>query len=168
MLNKLFALTLAVCASPVWAETIVWRFDFREIANTSYSWGWLGDEIGRIEGDIVSTRLVFTDYIVEGNVDASEFRFSFDVPAMGEQTQIRLDGTDMNWSGAGPVSYTLETDAYNGTIREGRFGAEVTSCQEGGCDGMGLFSGGAFIELTIEGSHVRPDDIFFDGFDDIW
>ncbi len=168
MLKKLFALALATCTCPAWAETIVWRFDFFDQANFSYLWGWIGDEIGRIEGEVVGTRVVFSDYIVEGDIDASEFRFTFDVPALGGQTQIRLDGIGMGWSGSGPVSYTLETDAYNGPTREGRFGAEVTSCEEVPCDGIGVFAGAAFIELTIEGTHIRPDGIFFDGFDDIW
>lgn len=168
MLKKLFALVLAAGSCQAWAETILWRFDFREVANTSYSFGWIGDEIGRIEGEVVATRVVFTDYIVEGDIDVSGFRFAFDVPALGAQSHIRLDGADMGWSGTGPVSYTLDTDAYNGTIREGRFGAEITSCQDDPCNGLGIFTGEAYIELTIEGTHIRPDDIFFDGFDDFW
>ncbi len=168
MLKKLIALALAAAACPAWAEIIVWRFDFFDHANFSYQWGWIGDEIGRIEGEVIGTRVVFTDYMVEGNIDAADFRFTFDVPALGEQTHIRLTGTDMGWSGAGPVSYTLETTAYNGPTREGRFGAEITGCEELPCGGLGVFAGAAYIELTIDGVHIRPDEIFFDGFDDIW
>lgn len=168
-MTKLFvAAVLAALAGSASAETLIWRFDFFEQANFSYDWIWFGDELGRFEGEIVSTRLVFTDYVVEGDVDASEFHFGFAVPVLGGNDFIGLSGADIGWSGTGPVSYTLETDAYNGEIRQGRFGAELTSCSAPPCPGIGTFQGGAYIEFTVEGERIRPDPIFYDGFNDIF
>lgn len=165
MIRNLLASALFLLAGSASAETLVWRFDFFTPPNHSYLWGWLGDDFGPFTGEIVSTRVVFSDYIVEGNVDTADFRFVFDVPVDSQTSHIALLGTDMGWSGAGPVSYEMTTDAYNGTIRGGRFGAEVTPCLEVPCGGMGSFREG-YIEFTVEG--LRADPIFTSNFDDIW
>jgi hypothetical protein len=159
------ALLLATTAS-AHAETLVWRFDFFDQANFSYQWGWMGDDFGPYTGTIVNTKVVFDGYITEGEIDTSQFRFTFDIPSLSDNAWIGLTGESMGWSGSGPVSYVYESDAHNGELREGRFGAEMTSCGEPPCNGMGSFVGEAYIEVTIEGQ--RADPIFSSNFDDIW
>ena len=159
------ALLIATTAS-LRAETLVWRFDFFDSAGMSYLWGWVGDDQGPWTGTVVSTKVVFEAYVTDGTLDTSNFRFTFDVPVLSDNAWIGLTGTEMGWSGQGPVSYVYETDAHNGELREGRFGAEVISCFEKPCNGNGTFIKPAYIELTIEGQ--RADPIFNSNFDDIW
>lgn len=155
MKRTLLALAAALCSAGVSAETLIWRFDFPDNANNAFTWGLLGDERGPFTGEVVSTKLVITDYTTVGATDAADFYFTFDVPTLGATTHIGLTGKGLGWSGNGPFSYSVTTDLYNGEIRAGRFGTQI--------DGGGHFAGGGYLELTIEGS--LPDELFADSFD---
>ena len=169
MTRLLAAIALFIFASAsVRAEQLNWRFDFFGQAGFSYLWGWMGDDNGPFTGEITSAKVVFEGYITEGDIDTSDFYFVFDVPTLGKQTWLNLTGEGMGWTGSGPVSYTFTSDAFNGTLREGRFGSEMTVCGPAApkCNGAGEFVGEAYIEFTIEGQ--RADPIFTSNFDEIW
>ena len=158
----------AITASAAHAEQLIWRFDLSERINVSYQWGWLGDEFGPFTGEITGAKVVFEGYITEGAISTTDFYFTFDVPTLGAQSWINLTGESMGWTGSGPVSHTFTSDEFNGEIREGRFGSEITFCGPAApsCDGSGAFTGEAYIEFTIEGQ--RADPVFTSNFDEIW
>ena len=147
---------LLVASAGARAETLIWRFDFPSQAQNTYQWGWFGNDDGPYTGTVTSTKLVMNGYFTSGSIDAADFFFTFDVPALGPESYIGLTGTSLGWSGSGPFSYTMTSDLYNGEIRPGRFGAQI--------DGGGEFAGDFYIEFTIDG--LRPDPIFADSFDD--
>ena len=151
----LVAALLLLCGSAK-ADTLVWRFDFPKNANMGATWGMFGDERGQFTGEIVSTKLVISDFTMDAPGDAADFFFTFDVPALGPVSYIGLDGVDLGWSGAGVFNHSFTTDRYNGEIREGRFGVQI--------DGAGgYFAGESYIEITVEG--FLPDPLFEDSFD---
>ncbi len=166
MTRFLLASLLVLASASARAETLTWRFDFFNPPHHSYLWGFFGDEFGPFTGEIVSTKIVFQGYSVKGDAQTSDFYFTFDVPVDTDQARIELRGSDMGWTGPGPVSYTTTSEAYNGVIRGGRFGAEINACgpEVEICGGLGNFDGEAYIEFTIEGLRAVP--IFTDGFDD--
>ncbi|WP_440225502.1 hypothetical protein ACQQ2N_09660 [Dokdonella sp. MW10] len=159
-MNRLaLALALLVAAAPATAAVVTVRYDFPDVANMAASYGWFGGDWGQIsEGEILSTTVVIADYTSYPGQDASEFYVAFDVPATGAQTQVRITGASLGWSGAGVFNHSVTTDAYNGPIRPGRFGAEYV--------GGGDFASPSYIEFTVDA--VLPDPLFGDGFDDEW
>lgn len=169
-MNRLLAalVLIVLTSTAVRAEQLTWRFDFFDQAHFSYMWGWMGDDFGPFTGEITSAKVVFDGYITEGDIDTSDFYFTFDVPTLGKQAWINLTGENMGWTGSGPVSHTFTSTDFNGELREGRFGAEMTACMPGApsCNGSGSFVGEAYIEFTIEG--LRADPVFNSNFDDIW
>lgn len=150
-------LALALFAGSVQAEILVRRVDFPATASYAFTFGSFGDDNGPITGRIIGTTLVI-HYSTEGSLDAADFYYTFDVPVIdAAETNIHLEGADLGWSGQGTFDYVLEnTDRYNGTIREGRFGTEMA--------GGGAFTD-SYIEFTID-ADLR-DPIFDDGFDPI-
>lgn len=155
MVRFAFLLLLLLASAGARADTLTWRFDFFPQAGFTYLWGWFGNDMGPYTGTITSATLVMNGYSTSGGADAADFYFTFDVPTLGPETHIGLTGTDLGWSGSGPFSHSFTTDLYNGEIRPGRFGAEVS--------GGGEFSGDFYIEFTIDG--YGPDLIFADSFD---
>lgn len=144
------------------ADTLVWRHDFN--AGNSLLFRFLGDDHVPWTGKVVSTKVVFEDYVTDGELDTSSFRFTFDVPVLGDGW-VELSAGFMGWSGQGPVSYVYESTAHNGEIREGRFGGEVSTCHEPPCgEGTAAFLTAGYIELIIEGQRIDP--IFQGNFDD--
>lgn len=150
-----FASTLA--AATAQAEPVVWRFDFPESATSAYTFGYFGDDQGPFTGRIVGTTLVI-HYTTEDAQDAAEFYYTFDVPTLdGAETHIHVEGADQGWSGQGTFDYVIEnTDRFNGTIREGRFGTEMA--------GGGAFTD-SYIEFTVDAEPRDP--VFADGFESI-
>lgn len=148
-------LALAFAASSAHAEILVRRVDFPETASYAFTFGYFGDENGPITGRIIGTTLVI-HYTTEGTQDAADFYYTFDVPVLdAPETQVRLEGVDLGWSGQGTFDYVIEnTDRFNGTIREGRFGTEMA--------GGGRFTD-SYIEFTVD-ADVR-DPIFADDFE---
>jgi ABC-type amino acid transport substrate-binding protein len=148
-----FASTLG--AATARAEPAVWRFDFPESASSAYTFGYFGDDEGPFIGRVISTTLVI-HYTTQGAQDAAGFYYTFDVPVLdAAESSIRLQGTDLGWSGQGSFDYVIEnTDRFNGTIREGRFGTELA--------GGGAFTD-SYIEFTIDAEPRDP--IFADGFE---
>lgn len=157
------ALLIATTASGR-AETLVWRLDFN--AGAAYQLMSIGDESGPWTGEVVLTRVVFEGYATDGDLDTSNYFFTFDVPVLSDNAWIGLSGSDMGWSGHGPVSYVYETEAHNGVLRDGRFGLQSITCYEEPCNGNGEFIKPAYVELVVEGQ--RADPIFNSNFDDIW
>ncbi|PZQ19835.1 MAG: hypothetical protein DI564_00915 [Rhodanobacter denitrificans] len=152
----LFILLLATAgaSSAARAAELTWRFDLPPVANMSFLWGWLGDDFGPFTGEVTSTKVVFI-YTTEGDQDAADFYFTFDVPTLSDQTWVHFTGKDLGWSGTGTFKLEFNSTDFNGEIRPGRFGAEMT--------GGGAFTD-SYIELTIDGE--RADPIYFDGFDE--
>ncbi len=148
------AIVLSLAASNATAEIRTIRFDFPDSANYSFLYGYFGED-RPIEGHIISTKLVITDYTTGGALDAADFDMTFDVPTYSDTTWIHLNGAELGWSGHGAFNHTFTTDMYNGEIRSGRFGAEYT--------GGGSFAGESYIEFTVDA--LPEDEIFFDSFD---
>lgn len=155
MIRTVLVALLLFASSGASADTLTWRFDYPKYVNNSFLFGSFGDESGPFTGNIVSTKVVFDGYTTTGEIDAADFYYTFDVPALGKESHVYLSGADLGWSGHGPFSHSFTTDMYNGEIRAGRFGSEYA--------GGGTFSGDAYIEFTIEG--LRADPIFADSFD---
>lgn len=151
-------LALVLAAPSISAEILVRRYDFPEIANNEFMFGWFGDENGPITGRIIGTTLVI-HYTTEGALDAADFYYTFDVPVLdATESHIGLTGVDLGWSGQGTFDYVIEnSQLYNGTIREGRFATEMA--------GGGAFTD-SYIEFTVDADpREPPDPIFYDGFD---
>ena len=155
MTRLALAAALALAAGSAHAELVTVRYDFPDHATMSLLWGYFGGDRGPTTGEILSTTLVI-DYTTSGAQDAADFYFTFDVPALGEQTWIGLTGTDLGWSGQGSFHYEFTSEDFNGTIREGRFGAELS--------GGGALD--AYIEFLVDADPLPPvDDVFREGFD---
>lgn len=150
-------LALGLLTAPAGAETLVRRIDFPDTASYAFTFGYFGDEDGPIAGRIVGTTLVI-HYTTEVPQDAADFYYTFDVPVLdAAESSIHLEGADLGWSGQGSFDYVIEnTDRFNGTIREGRFGTELA--------GGGRFTD-SYIEFVIEAEPRDP--IFDDGFEAI-
>lgn len=134
---------LALVAGSAHAEILTVRYDFPEVGNVSFLFGFFGGEHGPVAGHILSTTLVIEAYTTTGDQDAADFFMDFVVPVTGAQSDfIRLTGADLGWSGQGSFQHSFTTDIYNGEIREGRFGAEYW--------GGGTFVGDAYIEFTVD------------------
>ncbi|HKE48308.1 MAG TPA: hypothetical protein VKB52_09595 [Rhodanobacteraceae bacterium] len=155
MLRYLLPAALALSSGVASAELVTVRYDFPEIANYAFTWGYFGGERGPTTGHIVGTTLHIT-YTTTGDQDAADFYFTFDVPTLdGAQTHIGLTGADLGWSGQGEFNYSFDdSELYNGEIRTGRFGAEFA--------GGGAFAD-SYIEFLVDADPVDP--VFADGFD---
>lgn len=128
------------------ADIVEVRYDFPGNVNTSVLYGYFGGD-APVEGRIISTSLVIENYLVGSGNDASDFYLTFDVPVIDSiETQVRLLGDELGWSGTGSFSHAFTTDVYNGTIRPGRFGAEFV--------GGGTFVGDAYISFTVDTNPV--------------
>ncbi len=155
MTRLALAAALLLAAGSASAELVTIRYDLPETASYSLLWGYFGGERGPTTGEILSTTLVI-NYTTTGTQDAADFYFTFDVPALGEQTWIGLTGTGLGWSGQGTFEYSFTSEDYNGIIREGRFGAELS--------GGGALE--AYIEFLVDADPLAPvDEVFLDGFD---
>ena len=155
MTRLALAATLLFAAGAANAELVTIRYDLPDTATNSLLWGYFGGERGPTTGEILSTTL-FIRYTTTGTQDAADFYFTFDVPALGEQTWIGLTGTDLGWSGQDTFEYGFTSEDYNGVIREGRFGAELS--------GGGALD--AYIEFLVDADPLPPvDEVFLDGFD---
>lgn len=143
-MKSVMALGLALSAGAANAETLTVRYDFPEIANISFLYGFFGGEQGPLDGaHITSTTLVIEAYTTTGGTDAADFFMDFAVPVLDAQSDfIFVSGADLGWSGQGSFAYSFTTDLYNGEIRPGRFGAEYL--------GGGTFVGAAYLEFTVE------------------
>ncbi|MBO6741022.1 MAG: PEP-CTERM sorting domain-containing protein [Phycisphaerales bacterium] len=131
---------------PANADIVEVRYDFPGNVNTSVLYGYFGGD-APVEGRIISTSLVIENYLVGSGNDASNFYLTFDVPVIDSiETQVRLLGDELGWSGTGSFSHAFTTDVYNGTIRPGRFGAEFV--------GGGTFVGDAYISFTVDTNPV--------------
>lgn len=149
------ALAIGIGTSHAHATIVTVRYDFPETANFELMWGYFGGD-EPLEGQIVSTTLVISGYTTTGTQDAADFHLGFDVPTSdGALTHINLDGTKLGWSGLGSFSHTFTTDAYNGTIRRGRFAGEFL--------GGGSFEGESYLEFVVDAD--LGDPIFDDGFE---
>ncbi|MCR9075935.1 MAG: PEP-CTERM sorting domain-containing protein [bacterium] len=136
------AIAAGAFAVPASADVIEVRYDFPSNVSTSVLYGYFGGD-APVEGSIISTTLVIENYLVGSGNDASNFHLTFDVPVIDSvETQVRLLGDELGWSGTGSFSHGFTTDLYNGTIRPGRFGAEF--------DGGGTFVGDAYISFTVD------------------
>lgn len=154
MLRLVLAIAIGAATSTVSAEIRTVRFDFPSAATYSFTYGYFGGD-EPIEGTILSTTLVITDYTTGAGQDAADFDMTFDVPTYSATTWIHLNGADLGWSGQGRFSHTFTTEAYNGEIRPGRFGAEFT--------GGGEFAGESYLEFTVDA--LPGDEIFWDSFE---
>ena len=97
MLRYLFVGALPLASGAANAELVTVRYDFPNIANYAFTWGYFGGERGPTTGHIVSTTLVI-DYTTTGTQDAADFYFTFDVPTLdGQETHIGLTGVDLGW-----------------------------------------------------------------------
>lgn len=160
MIRLALAATLALAAGSANAELVTIRYDFPTSANNSFLWGYFGGERGPTTGHILSTTLVISGFTTTGTQDAADFYFTFDVPTYdGEQTWIGLNGVDLGWSGQGSFDHSFTSEIYNGEIREGRFGAEISG-------GGGTFAGESYIEFLVDADPLEPaDEVFLDGFE---
>jgi MYXO-CTERM domain-containing protein len=128
------------------ADIVEVRYDFPSNVNTSVLYGYFGGD-APLEGSIISTTFVIENYLVSSGNDASDFYLTFDVPVIDSiETQVRLLGDDLGWSGTGSFSHSFTSSDYNGTIRPGRFGAEFA--------GGGTFVGDAYISFTVDTNPV--------------
>lgn len=150
----LLVLLLATASTGARAVELTWRAEMPPSASMSFLWGWLGDEFGPFTGEVTSTKVVII-YTTSGDQDAADFYFTFDVPTLSDQTWVHFNGKMLGWSGTGTFTHVFESQDFNGEIRPGRFGAEIT--------GGGELTD-SYIELKIEGE--RADPIYFDGFDE--
>ncbi len=140
------AIAAGVFSVPANADIVEVRYDFPGNVNTSVLYGYFGGD-APVEGRIISTSLVIENYLVGSGNDASNFYLTFDVPVIDSiETQVRLLGDELGWSGTGSFSHAFTTDVYNGTIRPGRFGAEFV--------GGGTFVGDAYISFTVDTNPV--------------
>jgi hypothetical protein len=140
------ALATGTLSTPLNADIIEVRYDFPGNVNTSVLYGYFGGD-APVEGRIISTSLVIENYLVGSGNDASNFYLTFDVPVIDSiETQVRLLGDELGWSGTGSFSHSFTTNDYNGTIRPGRFGAEFV--------GGGTFVGDAYISFTVDTNPV--------------
>jgi hypothetical protein len=155
MIRYLLASAFALTTGAASAEIVTVRYDFPETAGIALTYGYFGGERGPTTGHILSTTLVI-DYTTTGTQDAADFYFTFVVPTSdGQETFIGLTGADLGWSGQGNFTYSFEdSELYNGTIREGRFGAEF--------DGGGALTN-SYIEFVVDADPLDP--VFSDGFD---
>jgi len=155
MLRSVLAGALALASTAASAEIVTIRYDFPPTAGIALTYGYFGGERGPTTGHILSTTL-HIDYTTTGTQDAADFYFTFDVPTLdGQETHIGLDGLTLGWSGQGEFNYDIvDSEVYNGEIREGRFGAEY--------DGGGAFTD-SYIEFVVDADPLDP--IFTDGFE---
>jgi hypothetical protein len=155
MLRTLLLGALALASSTASAELVTIRYDFPDIANYELSWFYFGGDRGPTTGHILATTLVI-NYTTTGSQDAADFYFTFDVPTFdGQETHIGLTGADLGWSGQGDFTYSFEdSELYNGEIRPGRFGAELS--------GGGSLTD-SYIEFLVDADPLDP--VFADGFD---
>ncbi|HCT43648.1 MAG: hypothetical protein CMJ35_13020 [Phycisphaerae bacterium] len=136
------ALAMGALSMPLHAEIREVRYDFPTNAGTALLYGYFGGD-SPVEGSIISTTLFIEGYTTTGGTDAADFFMGFDVPVLdATSTQIRLEGSDLGWSGVGSFSHGFTTDDYNGVIRPGRFGAEFS--------GGGTFVGDAYVTFTVD------------------
>jgi hypothetical protein len=156
LLRLALAGALALAATAANAEIVTVRYNFPDHAGLALTYGYFGGERGPTTGTILSTTLV-VNYTTTGDQDAANFYLTFDVPVIGApQEHIGLTGTDLGWSGLGTFNYTFTNDQYNGTIREGRFGAEF--------DGGGELTD-SYIEFTVDADPLDP--IYADSFEEL-
>jgi len=160
MFRLALATALTLAAGTANAELVTIRYDFPTSANNSFLWGYFGGDRGPTTGHILSTTLVISNFTTTGTQDAADFHFTFDVPTLdGEQTWIGLNGVDLGWSGQGSFNHGFTSEAYNGEIREGRFGAEISGAG-------GTFEGESYIEFLVDADPLEPvDEVFLDGFE---
>lgn len=159
MIRTLVLAFLVLMSTSASAATLVWRLDLPTAANMSLTWGSFGDDRGQFTGEVVSTTLVLSDFTTTGAQDAADFFFTFDIPALGDESHIGLTGAELGWSGTGAFNHSFTTDRFNGELREGRFGMQL--------DGAGgWFAGESYLEITVEG--FLPDELFADSFDEFY
>ncbi|MCA9288501.1 MAG: hypothetical protein KDA05_07945 [Phycisphaerales bacterium] len=116
-------LALAGVALPAMAQVTTVVYEFPEHPGLELLYGYFGGN-QPVAGDIVSTRAII-DFTPDPGTDTSNFLSAFSVPVdppMGGNTEFVLIGSEIGWVGNTRQTYTLQTDAFNGPIREGRFG----------------------------------------------
>jgi hypothetical protein len=157
MTRLALAVALALAAGTAQAELVTIRYDFPATAGNSFLWGYFGGDRGPTTGQILSTTLVI-NYTTTGTQDAADFYFTFDVPTYdGAQTWIGLTGANLGWSGQGTFEYGFTSEDFNGEIREGRFGAELS--------GGGALTD-SYVEFLVDADPLPvADEVFRDGFD---
>ena len=117
------AVALATLSGAAAAQPATVVYEFPEHPGLELLFGWFGGN-EPIEGEILSTRAVI-DFIPEPGTDTANFMSWFSVPVdppLGGNTEFVLVGNQIGWFGTVRQTYTLETAAYNGPIRPGRFG----------------------------------------------
>jgi hypothetical protein len=156
LLRFALAGSLALAASAAHAEIVTIRYNFPSHAGLAMTFGYFGGDRGPTTGTILSTTLM-VNYTTTGDQNAADFYLTWDVPVTGApQEHIGLTGTDLGWSGLGTFQYTFTNDQYNGTIREGRFGAEF--------NGGGALTD-SYIEFVVDADPIDP--IYADSFEEL-
>ncbi|MEO7432440.1 MAG: hypothetical protein ABIR62_10490 [Dokdonella sp.] len=156
LLRFALAGSLALAASVASAEIVTIRYNFPSRAGVAFTYGYFGADRGPTTGTILSTTLV-VNYTTTDDLDAADFYLTFDVPVTGaQQEHIGLTGTDLGWSGLGTFEYSFTNDLYNGTIREGRFGAEF--------NGQGTLTD-SYVEFVVDADPIDP--IYADSFEEL-
>ena len=110
-----------------------------------------GDFTPLVGSDIVDTNILL-DYTAGEGDDISAFHIGFAVPVEGAQSEFfGFDGDQFTEVSPGVYHYELNTDVYNGTIRDGSFGIEVYFLDDDGSPtgGAGSFSDDSGLNFTV-------------------
>lgn len=122
-MRSLAALAIAALAAPALAQPVTVVYEFPQNPGLELLFGWFGGN-EPLQGQIVSTRAII-DFIPDPGTNTSNFMSWFSVPVdppLGGNTEFVLVGNQIGWAGNVRQTYFIETNAYNGPIRTGRFG----------------------------------------------
>lgn len=102
----------------------VWRMG---IAISYLGMGYADDDgvFTSLAGSQITSASVVLTYTAEPGDDIAAIVMHMDVPVVGAQSAFfEVTGEQLVQTAPGVWSYTLTTDLFNGTVREGRFGIE--------------------------------------------
>lgn len=134
-------------------ETVVFEFGDGEFGGGwARDYGFFGgfDNVGK---QIVETRVII-EFEPTNGFDAADFFTAFLVPVILDDPSgselLMVIGSEVGWSGtSGVKTLNLTTDAYNGTVRAGRFGWELRGFDDLDPSISGIFSGNSRIEFDL-------------------
>ena len=122
--RRLALLASTFLAAPALAQPTTVVYDFPQNPGVEFLFGWFGGGAPGLQGQIVSTRAI-VDFTPDPGTDSANFLSWFSVPVdppLGGNSEFILVGNQIGWFGPTRQTYTIETNAYNGPIRPGRFG----------------------------------------------
>lgn len=134
-------------------QTVVFEFGDGEISGGwARDYGFFGG-FGNDGKQIVETR-VYLDFEPTDGFDAADFFSGFLVPVILDDPSgsefMGLWGEELGWSGTdGRKMYELVTDAFNGTVRPGRFSWELYSMDDIDPAIRGVFRNNSRIEFDL-------------------